>query len=360
MPVGMCGAGGPGADRAVRRFSEASTRLSAFLRAVLLGLCRACGCRGLVSRARSPWRSVLPWLVILAALPPVSEAAAAPTEIGQVRLRHGPVHFELVAPRGHRPDECPLVVLVAGYAVPMVVWDATVQALVDQGFSVLRFDFYGRGRSARPRVKYDGGLFAEQIWDLVTEPRLKLPRRFHIVASSMGGAIAAVFANRHPDALDRVVLVSPAGLSVQFPPITTLLKTPGLGKWYFAWRFREIMLEHLRDNLYGDVRLYPKMLAEYRRQLEVPGSADALYSTLRLTVLQDMTEEFRGLGGLRRPTQVIWGSEDHLVPLKDTRRALERAIPHLELRTIRGAAHLPQLEQSDTFNARVTEFLLRR
>lgn len=310
-----------------------------------------------------PQSLVFACLVALAALAGAPDAEPAPSGVGDVRLSHGPVHFELAPSRTACPDAgpCPLVVLVAGYAVPMVVWDDAVDALTLRGFRVLRFDFYGRGRSARPHVDYTPELLANQIWELVTTPKLchlGLPRRFHVVASSMGGAIAAVFANRHPDAIDRVVLVSPAGLSVEFPPVTTLLKTPGLGKWYFEHRFREIMLGHLQENLYANVHSYPKMLAEFRRQLEVPGTAEAMFSTLRRTVLRNLTGEFRGLGGLRRPTLVIWGDEDSLVPLEKSRKALKRAIPHLELWRIPRAAHLPQLERPGTFNALVTKFLL--
>jgi|SRR5262245_47599883 len=279
--------------------------------------------------------------------------------VSHVVLADGPVSYELVKPDGCGDGfaACPLVVLVAGYAVPMVVWDETRDALLARKFSVLRFDFYGRGRSARPRVEYTPTFFADQIWDLVTAKQLDLPRRFHLVASSMGGAVAAMFANRHPGAVDRIVLVSPAGLSVKFPPVTTLLKAPAIGKWYFERRFRQIMLDHLRDNLYTDVHLYPKVLVEFRRQLEVPGTADAMFSTLRSTVLRDLTEEFQGLGNLRRPTQVIWGTEDHLVPLEHSRKTLERAIPHLEINEIARAGHLPQLERPRAFNALVTAFL---
>lgn len=282
-----------------------------------------------------------------------------------MQLSHGSVHYELAVPTSGCPDmtQCPLVVLVAGYAVPMVVWDDTVRALTLHGFRVLRFDFYGRGLSSRPRgADYTPGFLADQIWELVTTLGLKgldIPRRFHIVASSMGGAVAAVFANRHPDAPERIVLVSPSGLSVRFPPVTTLLKTPGLGRWYFDYAFRQIMLEHLQDNLYRDVHSYPKVLAQFRSQLEVPGTADAMFSTLRRTVLQDLTAEFRGLGGLYRPTLVIWGDEDRIVPREKSFPVLERAIPYLKLSRIPGAAHLPQLERPDKFNALVTQFLER-
>jgi pimeloyl-ACP methyl ester carboxylesterase len=274
-----------------------------------------------------------------------------------VRLSHGAVHVEVSPASRCRSEPCPLVVLVPGFAVPMVVWDSTVPALVEAGFTVLRFDLYGRGRSARPRVDYRPELFAEQLWELVT--KLGLPQRFHIVASSMGGAVAAVFAARHPDALDRLVLVGPVGLAHDFPVIVTFLRAPGIGRWYFNSRFQAVMLDHLQDNVEVDVCAYPRVLAEFRRQLEVPGTAEAMFSTFRNTLLADVADDYRQLGRRHRPTLAIWGANDRLVAAETSIERLSQLIPHLSVEKIRGAGHLPQLERPRAFNTAVTRFLSR-
>jgi pimeloyl-ACP methyl ester carboxylesterase len=273
-------------------------------------------------------------------------------------MSHGPVHYQLASPRACPPHGCPLVVLVSGYSVPMVVWDATVPALVDQGFRVLRFDLYGRGRSARPRLRYTPTVFTEQLHELLA--KLNLPRRFHVVASSMGGPIAAVYGARHPDAFERVVLVGPAGLAERVPLTVTLLKMPGVGWWYFRHEFRPIMLAHLQENVKENVCAYPTVLAEFHRQLAIPGTPEALFSTLHHTLLQDMTAEFEALGRLGRPTLAVWGRHDAVVPINRNEKAIRRVIPSVEFVEIRHSAHLPQLETPRAFNRTVLEFLTRR
>ena len=290
----------------------------------------------------------------------VNCAGAAPFSL---RLSHGAVQVDLTLSSTCGASPCPLVVLVPGFAVPMVVWDANVSALVGAGFSVLRFDLYGRGRSARPRVDYRPDLFAEQVWELVTAPELELPpkvrppNRFHMVASSMGGAVAAAFAARHPDTLDRLVLVGPAGLAHPSRSDATFLRAPVIGRWYFMSRFESLMLDHLQENINIDVCAYPAVLAEFRRQLRIPGTADAMFSTFRNTLLADVEDDYRQLGRRHLRTLAVWGTEDRVVPADPSREQLRRMIPHLEVKMIRGAGHLPQLERPHAFNALVTKFL---
>jgi pimeloyl-ACP methyl ester carboxylesterase len=284
-------------------------------------------------------------------------SAALPVErrVGRVDLTHGPVHFELLRRTDCDPSPCPLVVLIPGFAVPMVVWDATMPALVEARFSVLRFDLYGRGGSARPRVEYRPVLFARQVWELLVVA--DRPPRFHVVASSMGAAVAAELGARHPEVIDRLVLVGPVGLAHDFPLLVTFLRAPGVGQWYFNRRFRDVMLDHLQDNLQANVCAYPGVLAAYRRQLEVPGTADAMFSTFRHTLLADVQGRYRQLARPFRRTLAIWGGEDRLVPFDTASERLTRLMPGLEVKRIRGAGHLPQIERPRAFNTLVTTFL---
>src|SRR5579864_4541155 len=56
------------------------------------------------------------------------------------RLSDGYTHYELAG-----PTNAHVVVLAAGATVPYYIWDPTFKALVDDGFRVLRYDYYGRG-----------------------------------------------------------------------------------------------------------------------------------------------------------------------------------------------------------------------
>ena len=58
------------------------------------------------------------------------------------------------------------------------------------------------------------------------------------------------------------------------------------------------------------------------------------------------------------PTVVVVGSEDDLTPIADA-QALADGVPGAELVVVDGAAHLPNLERPDAFNAAFERLLSR-
>ena len=87
-----------------------------------------------------------------------------------VHLSKGIVHYELLG-----PEHGQTVVMVHGFTTPYFVWDKNVNALVDAGFRVLRYDHYGRGFSDRPDVKYDRDLYDQRLIDSLQNFKFKLP-----------------------------------------------------------------------------------------------------------------------------------------------------------------------------------------
>jgi pimeloyl-ACP methyl ester carboxylesterase len=71
-----------------------------------------------------------------------------------IELSGGMTHFELRGEKGAKT-----IVLVHGNAVPYASWDNTVDALVEAGFRVLRYDVFGHGFSDRPDL--------DQMWQVL-------------------------------------------------------------------------------------------------------------------------------------------------------------------------------------------------
>lgn len=100
------------------------------------------------------------------------------------------------------------MVLLHGLTANLFVWDAWAQRLSEH-FRVIRLDLPGHGLTGPdPKERYGW----PQVADLVVRFLDQLGvGRATLVGNSFGGAIAWQIAARHPQRVDRLVLVAPVG-----------------------------------------------------------------------------------------------------------------------------------------------------
>jgi pimeloyl-ACP methyl ester carboxylesterase len=154
-------------------------------------------------------------------------------------------------------------------------------------------------------------------------------RSAHLVGHSMGGYLSLRLAARRPEAVDKLVLVDPAGM----PSGRT-------------------MLGHLGPLL---------LSARYARPTFLPVLVrDALYAgplTLLRTTRDLLAEDVRGdLRRVEAPTLLVWGGRDPLIPpsIGDVMRA---EIPNSRLLVIERAGHNPMFDRPEDFNGALLAFL---
>ena len=167
---------------------------------------------------------------------------------------------------------------------------------------------------------------------------LDVPRA-HIVGHSLGGMIAAEMAAMAPGVVDRLALVSPAGL----------------------WRDEEPVADLLALN--ADELL--------ERLTAMPDGADSL-DGLRDMLSRDRMQDIAAAGkflwpipdrGLKRrayriksPTLILWGGEDRINP-PSYAADFQSLITGSRTATLLNAGHLLMLEQADAFADAVAGFL---
>ena len=96
-----------------------------------------------------------------------------------IQLRDGITHYEIAG-----SDTARTVVLLSGASVPFYIWDPTFGSLVANGYRVLRYNYYGRGFSDRPKLKYDLPTYDVQLTELLDS--LGIRGRIDIAGVSMG------------------------------------------------------------------------------------------------------------------------------------------------------------------------------
>lgn len=238
-------------------------------------------------------------------------------------------------------------------------WTVSIPGLAEC-FRVFAPDLPGYGASGQPEVPYTIEYFTRFLADFAAALQLD---RFHLIGLSMGGQIALNYALRAPDRLERLVLVSTAGIGLR-PRWAILAKT--LNR---APRLYEIMRRMgtatperlrlgMRNIVYDPQQMSRAFLEEIRTAVRAPGAGRAwrFYLQNELTWTGFRTDLLGRLKEIRCPTLIVHGLHDRMIPVHRARAAHER-IPASELRILEHCGHWPQREQPEVFNQVVLEFL---
>jgi pimeloyl-ACP methyl ester carboxylesterase len=293
-------------------------------------------------------------MLALAALPVVFDRERDAFDPGRAvggqdryrRLSDGVTYYEIAGPLDGPP-----VLLVHGFSVPSFVWDPTFDALADAGFRVVRYDLYGRGMSDRPAGDYDRARYERQITELLGSLGIAGP--VDLVGLSMGGALVAGYAQRHPERVRRLVLVAPFNTPRDIGP----LAWPVVGDWLF----RVDVLPSLAEGQLADFahpERFPDWPERYREQMRYHGFGHALLSTLRHVIAHDPVLAYGTVGAQGKPVLLIWGERDGTVPYAQHAR-VRAEIPHAEFLSVPDAGHLPHKEQPQVVEPALIEFLRR-
>jgi pimeloyl-ACP methyl ester carboxylesterase len=171
--------------------------------------------------------------------------------------------------------------------------------------------------------------------------------RVNLAGVSLGGWIAAEFATRYPDRVNRLVLATPAGLWLDEHPMADL----------FAYLTRPDKLREI--NFHEPESPLARMLLPDDSSEDMKVEAfKALTATARL-VWTPFGHNPKLAGRLKRiksPTLVIWGDDDNLIP---TPYAEEWAkyIRDSRVVIIKDCGHMLMFECEDEFVKNVTDFL---
>jgi pimeloyl-ACP methyl ester carboxylesterase len=225
---------------------------------------------------------------------------------------------------------------------------------------VIAMDLPGFGHSPMPheRITISGyarlldGLFDELSIDAAT-----------LVGNSMGGFVSAELAIAFPQRVERLVLVSPAGISSYrntrgMRALPALHRAERIAAAYTAWMASKsdtvTRRPALRNATLGLVTRHPARLpaalaAEQLRGAGKPGFIQALEANLDYDFRHRLPE-------ITCPTLIVWGDEDRVLTVRDAAVYAE-LIPGSRKVVYEDTGHMAQIERPDAFNALLREFL---
>jgi pyruvate dehydrogenase E2 component (dihydrolipoamide acetyltransferase) len=234
------------------------------------------------------------------------------------------------------------VVLIHGFSGDLNGWLLNLEPLMTQR-RVIAIDLPGHGSSYK-QLK-SGSL--EELAEAVVAVMDKLDVQVaHLVGHSLGGAVARTVASEHPDRVQSLTLVAPAGLpgGKVDPEFINGMVT--------AERARD--LKPLLELLFADPSLVSSdMIEGMARYKRIDGVEDALAAIRDHSLSPQALEPGAKALGERHPTLLVFGEEDRIVGIPD-RSALPAS---WRVESFAKVGHMPQLERASDFNGVVQKFL---
>lgn len=238
----------------------------------------------------------------------------------------------------------PTVILLHGLGGSTQSWMFTVGPLAEK-FHVIVPDQIGFGTSDKPFINYRVRTYVDFLDEFYKQMKID---RATLVGHSMGGWIAATFASRFPEKVDRLVMADAAGYA---PPANFDFKS----LYNLNPSTREDMKVLAGKVFFNKSFTTDAMIDQLLAQRMSAGDG---YTINSLIDSAGRREDFLDgqLDKIRAPTLIVWGREDGLVLLNDGER-FKKDIANSKLIVFDRCGHFPQLEKAGEFNAALLEFL---
>ncbi|MBY0521052.1 MAG: alpha/beta hydrolase [Sphingomonas sp.] len=252
------------------------------------------------------------------------------------------------------PRNAPTIILVHGSNASLHTWQPWAERL-GTSFRVIRFDLPGHGLTgANPSGDYSTRAFV----GVLERVRAKLGiERFALAGNSMGGGVAWHYALAHPARASALILVDSVGQpdpSGETPPLVfRIARMPVIRNLATIVTPRSLIADGLPQAFANPKLADDKAIDLYWELLRYPGNREATIE--RFATPSDPATPAL-LQGLKMPVLILWGAQDHLIPVSSA-RWLHDNIPGSKLIVYPDAGHVPMEEVADRSAADVRAFL---
>jgi pimeloyl-ACP methyl ester carboxylesterase len=238
----------------------------------------------------------------------------------------------------------PSVILLHGLGGSSQVWQFNTGVLAEK-YHVYVPDQIGFGKSDKPLVNYRIRTYVDFLDEFCKQLKIE---RASLIGNSMGGWIAAAFTAAFPDRVDKLVLEDAAGYT---PPKDFDMKSlVGLNPTTRAGMKVLVAKVFFNKAFLTDAAIDQAIAARL--------AAGDGYTINSITESIVRGEDFLDdtVKTIKRPTLIVWGRQDGLVPLADGER-FNKDIAGSKLVVFDQCAHVPNIEKAAEFNAAVLKFL---
>ncbi len=241
------------------------------------------------------------------------------------------------------PEQGPVIMFSNSLASDLGMWDNQVTEMVAAGYRVLRYDSRGHGQSKVPDGPYSIEMLCDDAVGLLD--RLGLDK-VCFCGLSKGGMVGQMMGVKYPERLSALVLSSTSaylGPPENWDEKIETVRSNGMQA------VAEATIERwfTRD---GQEKM-PEEVEKVRRMIlntPVEGYCGSC------AAIRDMDQR-RTISSITLPTLVMVGEHDQGTPVEEA-EFIHQQIKSSQLKIIKAAAHMVNIEQAEVFNRMILEF----
>ncbi|WP_101524815.1 alpha/beta fold hydrolase [Nocardioides houyundeii] len=254
----------------------------------------------------------------------------------------------------------PALLLLHGLGCDHRTWLPVLESLATS-YTVIAPDLLGHGASDKPRADYSLGGYANGMRDLLTVLGVE---KVTVVGHSFGGGVAMQFAYQYPERTERIVLVASGGLGPEVTPVIRAITLPGFHQVMGA-----LTLPGVRHASGTFLRLLSSTGLPRTRDLDEVAAvyesfADSRARTATRHVVravvdlkgQVVTMADRAYLTSQVPMCVVWGRDDHVIPVRHAANAGVLA-PSARVEVLDDCGHFPHKDHPERFVQIVDDFM---
>jgi len=256
--------------------------------------------------------------------------------------------------RDQGPKAAAVLVLVHGSNASLFTWEPWVKRLDDK-YRIVTIDMPSHGLTgAVPSGDYSQKGMADFVNAVADKIGLS---KFAIGGNSMGGGVAARFAEDYPARVTALILVDAGGMPSKpgdhVPLGFRIARTPILNRLMLHLTPRRLFAEGLRDSFNHQNLVTPAMVTQYWELNRMTGSREATMKRFQIpwdTTVKDHISQ------IKAPTLILWGAKDHLIPV-EVAHEFAAAIAGSKLVIYPEGGHILQEDEADATAQEVRAFL---
>jgi 2-hydroxy-6-oxonona-2,4-dienedioate hydrolase len=256
-------------------------------------------------------------------------------------------YLDYEPPDSNNNNNKKILILLHGIGASAERWSRVIPTL-SRYYRVIIPDIIGFGYSDKPVVEYTMDFFIDDFFRPFLD-NLGISKA-SIIGSSFGGHVATEFAIRFNHMVEKLVLVSPAGMMKT--------STPTLDRYIMAalYPVYEHVYEAFSEMAYDSAdAVNEEIVMDFINRMRLTNAKYAFMSTV-LGIRYAPKLKGR-LSNIIAPTLLVWGDKDRMIPLQYAREYTDE-IPKSELVVIKNCGHTPYVEKPIMFNKIVLRFLV--